>query len=74
MQKLGQKQDLKLYRNYYERDYQIILKFDTLITCKCILFMTTSNFQCTSLLLSKVVRVQSKQDNKGYKEMKGHML
>ena len=36
--------------------------------------MTTFNFQCSSLLLSKVVRVQSKQDNQGYKEMKGHML
>ena len=28
--------------------------------------MTTSNFQCTSLLLSKIVRVQNKQDNQGY--------
>ena len=36
--------------------------------------MTTFNYQCYSLLLSKVVRVQSKQDNQGYKEMKGHML
>ena len=33
-----------------------------------------SNFQCTSLLLSNVVMVQSKQDNQGYKEMKGHLL
>ena len=36
-------------------------------TCSC-------NFQYTSLLLSTVVRVQSKQDKQGYKEMKGHML
>ena len=36
--------------------------------------MTTFNFQCSSLLLSKVVRVQSKQDNQGYKKMKGNML
>ena len=38
--------------------------------------MDTSNFQCTSLLLSKVVRVQSKQDNPGYKIIKevAHML
>ena len=36
--------------------------------------MTTFNFQCTILLLSKVVRVQSKLDNQVYKEMKGYML
>ena len=36
--------------------------------------MTTFNFQCTNLLLSKVVRVQNKQDNQVYKEMKGYML
>ena len=35
--------------------------------------MTTCNFQCTFLLLPKVVRVQSEQDNQGYKEMKGYM-
>ena len=35
--------------------------------------MTTCNFQCTSLLQSKVVGVQSEQCNQGYKEMKGHM-
>ena len=35
--------------------------------------MTTCNFQCTSLFHSKVVGVQSEQDNQGYKEMKGHM-
>ena len=54
---LGQKHDLKLYRNYYEG---IILKFDALM--RYILFMNTSNFQCTSSFLSKVVRVQSGQD------------
>ena len=37
------------------------------------LFMTTFKFQCSSLLLSKVVRVQSKQYNQVYKEMKGYM-
>ena len=68
---LGQKQDLKLYRNHYKWDYQIILKFGTLI--ECILFMTTCNFQCTSLFLSKVVRVKNKKDNQGFKEMKGPM-
>ena len=36
--------------------------------------MTTPNFQCPSLLFSKVVRVQRKQDNQGYMEMKGDML
>ena len=36
--------------------------------------MTTFNYQCSSLLFSKVVRVQSKQDNQVYKEMKGYML
>ena len=36
-----------------------------------ILFMTTFNFQRSSLLLLKVIRVQSKQDNQVYKEMKG---
>ena len=36
--------------------------------------MTNLNFQCSSLLFSKLVRVQIKQDNKGYKEMKGRML
>ena len=36
---LGQKQDLKLYRNYYDGDHQIILKVGTLI--EYILFMTT---------------------------------
>ena len=36
--------------------------------------MTTCNFDCTSLLHSKVVRVQSEQDNQGYKEMKEHVL
>ena len=51
-------------------DYQI-LKFGMLI--KCILFMTIFNFKCTSLLHSKVVGVQSEQDNQGYKEMKGDM-
>ena len=43
------------------------MKFDTLIK----LFTTTSNFQGTSLLLSKVVGVQW---NQGFKDMKGHML
>ena len=33
--------------------------------------MTTINFQCSSLLLSKLIRVQSKQDNQIYKDMKG---
>ena len=37
-------------------------------------FLTTCNFQRTSLLLSKVVRVQIEQDNQGHKEMRGHML
>ena len=36
--------------------------------------MNTLKFQCSSLLLSKVVRVQSKQDYQVYKEMKVHML
>ena len=36
--------------------------------------MTTCNFQCNSLILSKVSRVQIKQDNQGCKEMKGPML
>ena len=36
--------------------------------------MTACNFQWTSFLLSKVVRVQSEQDDQDYKEMKGHML
>ena len=39
-----------------------------------ILFMITLNFPCSSLLLSKVIRVQSKQDNQVYKEIKGHVL
>ena len=36
--------------------------------------MTTCNFQGTSLVLSKLVRIQSKQDSQGCKEIKGHML
>ena len=36
--------------------------------------MTTLNFQCSSLLLPKVIRVKSKHDNQVYKEIKGHML
>ena len=44
-----------------------MLKVGPLI--KNILFMTTFNFQCSSLLLSKLIRVQSKQDNQVYKEM-----
>ena len=36
--------------------------------------MNTLHCQCSSLLFSKVLRVQSKQDNQSYKEMKGHML
>ena len=36
--------------------------------------MTTCNFQGTSLLFSKVVRVQSKQDNQGCRKMIGPML
>ena len=36
--------------------------------------MTTLNFQCSRLLLSKVIKVQSKQDNQVYKEMKGQVL
>ena len=36
--------------------------------------MTTFNYQCSSLLFSKVVRVQSKQDNQVYKEINLHML
>ena len=57
---------------YYEGIIRLSwhLAVGTLI--KCILFMTTCNFLCTSLFLSKVVRVQSVQE--GYKEMKGHML
>ena len=69
---LGPKQDLKLYRNYYCWDSQIILKVGTLI--KYILFMTTFKFQCSSLLLSKLIRVQSKLDNQVYKEMIGQVL
>ena len=41
---------------------------------KYILFMTTFNFQWSSLLLSEVVMIQSKRDDQGYKEMKGQML
>ena len=69
---LGQKQDLKISRNYYDGIIGLILKVNTLT--EYILFMTTLNFQCSSLLLSKVIRVQSKQDNHVYKEMKGHVL
>ena len=36
--------------------------------------MATLNFQCSNLLLSKVIRVQRKQDNQVYKEMKGQVL
>ena len=36
--------------------------------------MTNLNFQYSSLLLSKVIRVQSKLDNQVYKEMKGQVL
>ena len=35
--------------------------------------MTICNFQCTSLLHSKVDGVQNEQDNQDDKEMKGHM-
>ena len=45
---LGQTQDLKLHRKHYEEMIRMILKFD-------IRFTTTCNFQCTSLLISKVV-------------------
>ena len=34
--------------------------------------MTTCNIQRPSLLHSKLVGVQSGQDNQGYKEMEGH--
>ena len=47
-------------------------EFGTLI--KIILFMTTCNFQRTSLFHSKVVGVQNEQDSQGFKEMKGHLL
>ena len=36
--------------------------------------MTTFNFQCSSLLLSKLIRVQSKLDNQVHKEMIGQVL
>ena len=36
--------------------------------------MTTHKFQCSSLLLSKLIRVQSKLDNQVYKEMIGQVL
>ena len=36
--------------------------------------MTTLNFQCSSLLLSNLIRVQSKLDNQVYKEMIGQVL
>ena len=36
--------------------------------------MSTFNFQCYSLLLSKLIRVQSKLDNQVYKEMIGQVL
>ena len=36
--------------------------------------MTTLNSQCSSLLLSKLIRVQSKLDNQVYKEMIGQVL
>ena len=36
--------------------------------------MTTFKFQCSSLLLSKLIRVQSKLDNQDYKEMIGQVL
>ena len=36
--------------------------------------MTTLNYQCSSLLLSKLLRIQIKLDNQGYKEMIGQVL
>ena len=36
--------------------------------------MTTLNFQHSSLLLSKLIRVQSKLDNQVYKEIIGQVL
>ena len=36
--------------------------------------MTTLNFQCSSLLFSKLIRVQSKLDNQVYREMIGQVL
>ena len=36
--------------------------------------MTTLNFNCSSLLLSKRIRVQSKLDNQVYKDMIGQVL
>ena len=36
--------------------------------------MTTVKFQCSSLLLYKLIRVQSKLDNQVYKEMIGQVL
>ena len=36
--------------------------------------MTTLKFQWSSLLLSKLIRVQSKLDNQVYKEMIGQVL
>ena len=52
-------------------DYQVILKVGTLI--KYILLMTTFKFQSSSLLLSKLIRVQRKLDNQVYKEMIGQV-
>ena len=36
--------------------------------------MTTFKFQCSSLLIAKLIRVQSKLDNQVYKEMIGQVL
>ena len=36
--------------------------------------MTTVNFQCTSLLLLKLLGFKVSKKIQGYKEMKGHML
>ena len=36
--------------------------------------MTNLKIQCSSLLLSKLIRVQSKLDNQVYKEMIGQVL
>ena len=36
--------------------------------------MTTPNFQWSNFLLSKVIRVQSEQDDQVYKEMIGQVL
>ena len=55
---LGQKQDLK----HYAEIIMIGLSDYPKSACGNTNLMTTLNFQCSSLLLSKLIRVQSKLD------------